>query len=139
MLVHFPIVLWSIAVAAYIASAAGVGETAEIVAKFANAAGLLMAVLAMIAGAIDIRTIDSRDEAMQVAIWHMMSMATAWVCLLLALLLSIASGIAPSTARLAAAGSGLVGFLVMAVGGWLGGRLVYTFGVGVKVPPNKAV
>lgn len=132
MLVHFPIVLWTVAAAAYVASAAGVTESADAVAKFANAAGLMMAMLAMLAGLFELRAIDSRSEAMRVATWHLMVMATVWVCFLVALMLSISTGLDQATAQLAALACAVAGFLLMAVGGWLGGRLVYEFGIAVK-------
>jgi uncharacterized membrane protein len=40
--------------------------------------------------------------------------------------------LAGSTARLAVVAFAVLGFLLMAVGGWLGGRLVYEFGIAVK-------
>jgi uncharacterized membrane protein len=132
MLVHFPIVLWTVAVVAYIAHAAGVAEPVDAVAKFANGAGLIMAMLAMLAGLFELRTIDSRSEAMRVATWHMMIMATVWVCFLMALMLSMPNGLDHSMAQLAVVICAVVGFLLMSVGGWLGGRLVYEFGVAVQ-------
>ncbi len=132
MLVHFPVALWTIAAAAYVASAAAVIDAAATVAKFANGAGLIMALLAMLAGLLELRTIDSRSEAMRVATWHMMTMATVWVFFLAALMLSTAAGLDPATAPLAAAVCAVAGFLLMGVGGWLGGRLVYQFGVAVQ-------
>jgi uncharacterized membrane protein len=68
------------------------------------------------------------------ATWHLMLMATGWVCFLLALVLPISAqpAIGHSLAQLAAAASAGVGFLLMSVGGWLGGRLVYEFGIGVR-------
>jgi uncharacterized membrane protein len=59
-----------------------------------------------------------------VATAHMMTMATLRLCFLGALLL------ASSAPVLAAVGAAL-GFCLMAVGGWLGGRLIYEFGIGV--------
>ena len=132
MLVHFPIVFWTVAAAAYVTGAAGVTEPADAVAKFANGAGLIMAMLAMLAGLIELRTIDSQSEAMQVATWHLMIMATVWVCFLIALMLPLSIGLDQATARLAAVACAVAGFLLMAVGGWLGGRLVYEFGIAVK-------
>jgi uncharacterized membrane protein len=132
MLVHFPIVLWTIAVGAYVASAAGVAEPVDVIAKFANSGGLIMAMLAMLAGLLEIRSIGSRSEAMRVATWHMMIMATVWVCFLVALMLSTSTGLDQSTAQIAAAACAVVGFLLMGVGGWFGGRLVYEFGIAVK-------
>jgi uncharacterized membrane protein len=94
--------------------------------------GLIMAIFAIAAGLLELRRIDSRSEAMRVATWHMMVMATAWVCFLLALVLPISAGAAldHSTAQLVGVASAVVGFLLMSVGGWLGGRLVYEFGIG---------
>ena len=97
MLVHFPIALWTVAVGAYVASAAGVTEPVDIIAKFANGGGLMLAMLAMLAGLLELRSIDSQSEAMRVATWHMMIMATVWVCFLVALMLTISTGLDHST------------------------------------------
>jgi uncharacterized membrane protein len=134
MLVHFPVAFWTVAAAADVADAVGMGETAAAIAKVSNAMGLIMAIFAIAAGLLELRTIDSRSEAMRVATWHMMVMATAWVCFLLALVMPISAGAAldHSTAQLAGVASAVVGFLLMSVGGWLGGRLVYEFGIGVR-------
>ena len=132
MLVHFPVVFWTVAAGAYVASAAGVSEPADVVAKLANSAGLTMAMVAMLAGLFELRSIDSRSDAMRVATWHMMIMATVWVCFLIALMLSMSTGLEATTARPATVACAVVGFLLMGVGGWFGGRLVYEFGVAVK-------
>lgn len=138
MLVHFPVAFWTVAAAAYIAEAASVGEAAAAIAKFSNVTGLIVAIFAMTAGLLELRMIDSQSEAMRVATWHMMAMATSWVCFLLALVLPIAAGtLRHSAAQLAGVASAGVGFLLMMVGGWLGGRLVYEFRVGVKDQSRK--
>lgn len=138
MLVHFPVAFWTAAVVAYVIAAAGLDERAIAIAKLANGAGLTMAVLAMGAGLLELRTIDARGEAMRVATWHLMVMATVWCCFLLALLLPMSAGTTLDhwTAQLAATVSAGVGFLLMAVGGWLGGRLVYEFGIGLRDQPK---
>ena len=66
--------------------------------------------------------------------WHLMIMATVWICFLLAFLLPIASAttLDRRTAELGATANAGIGFLLMSVGGWLGGRLVYEFGIGVS-------
>jgi uncharacterized membrane protein len=127
MLVHFPIVLWTIATIAYAANAAGVIEPAGEIAKLANGAGLIMALLAMLAGALELRTIESRSETMRVASWHMMMMGTVWFCFLVALLVGKDHSVVAAVCAAA-------GFLLMTVGAWFGGRLVYDFGVAVKSP-----
>lgn len=130
MLVHFPIVFWTVAVGAYAADLAGAFESAAAVAKWSNAAGLAVAILAMIAGLLELRTIDTKSVTMQVATWHMMVMGTAWTCFLIALLLPLSAAMGPAL-RLATAASAAAGFVLVAIGGWLGGRLVYEFGVAV--------
>src|SRR5512139_2461401 len=113
MVVHFPIVFWTVATGAYVASAAGMTEWADAVAKFANGAGLIMAVLAMLAGLFELRTIDSRSETMRMATWHMMIMATVWVCFIVALMLSLSTGLDRSTAQTAAVTCAVAGLLLM--------------------------
>lgn len=132
MLVHFPIALWTVAAGAYVVSTAGVSELAAEIGRFANMGGLVMSILAMFAGVLELRSVGSQSEAMCVATWHMMIMATVWVCFLLALMVSISAGLDRSTAQISAAACALVGFVLMGVGGWCGGRLVYEFGVAVK-------
>jgi uncharacterized membrane protein len=132
MLVHFPIVLWTIAVIAYVANAVGIIEAADKIARFSNGAGLVMALLAMLAGGFELRTIDSRSEAMRIATWHMMLMATVWFCFLGALMLQVSAGLDGSTSPYAIAACAVAGFLLMIAGAWFGGRLVYDFGVAVK-------
>src|SRR5436853_2537887 len=87
MLVHFPIALWTVATGGYLVAVATKGEMALFIAKSANAAGAIMAALAMVTGLLELRTIDAESRAMSVATWHMMVMASAWLLFLLALLL----------------------------------------------------
>jgi uncharacterized membrane protein len=133
ILVHFPVAFWTVASVAYIADAAGAAD-ADAIARVSNGAALIMALPAQLAGVLELRSIDSRSDAMRAAMQHMMVMATAWLCFLVALHLPMAAGAAMthSTVQLAAAASAAAAFLLMCVGGWLGGRLVYHFGIGVK-------
>lgn len=131
MLVHFPIAFWTAATAAYVWATFDASELATTFAKFSNGAGLCLAMLAMLAGLLELRSIDSRSEAMRVATWHMMVMTTVWTCFLLALLLSVSAGFDQATARVGEVACSVAGFVLMAVGGWLGGRLVYEFGIAV--------
>lgn len=131
MLVHFPIAFWTVAMFGYMSEAAGAGDLAGMVARFSNTAGLAMAALAMLAGLADLRPIDRQSPAMTVATRHMMVMATVWTCFLFALMLPILPDLDQSAAQLGAAAAAGFGFLLMAIGGWLGGQLVYRHGVGV--------
>jgi uncharacterized membrane protein len=132
MLIHFPISFWTVAVGAYVWAAAGASEPAAMLAKFANGAGLIIALVAMFAGLFELRSIASGSQAMQVATWHIMVMSTVWICFLIAMQLSSSTGLDHSTAQVGAVACAGAGFLLMGIGGWLGGRLVYEFGVAVK-------
>lgn len=134
MLVHFPIAFWTVAVGAYVWAAAGASESAAMVAKLANGAGLIVALIAMFAGLFDLRSIASGSQAMEVATWHLMAMSTVWVCFVAAMALSMSTELDHSTAQVGAVACAGVGFLLMGIGGWLGGRLVYEFGVAVREP-----
>jgi uncharacterized membrane protein len=89
-----------------------------------------MAIPAIAAGFIELVRIDSKTDAFRVATTHMMVMASASTLFLFALVLPLSAGLDHSLSDLLAVASAVVGFLVMAVGGWLGGRLVYEFGIG---------
>src|SRR5262249_24245004 len=55
-----------------------------------------------------------------------------WVCFLVALILSISSGVGRLPVQLAVVACAVAGFLLMGIGGWFGGGLVYWFGGAVK-------
>jgi len=95
------------------------------------------ALLAMFAGLFDLRSNAIGSQAMQVATWHIMAMSTVWICFLVAMLLSISTELDYLTAKVGAVACAVVGFLLMAIGAWLGGRLVYEFGVAVKEPTKS--
>jgi uncharacterized membrane protein len=137
MLVHFPIAFWTVAAGAYVGAAAGASESVAVVAKFANGGGLIIALLAMLPGLSDVRSVTPGSQAMQVAVWHIMVMSTVWFCFLVAMLVSISSGMDHSTAQVGAVACAGAGFLLMGIGGWLGGRLVYEFGVATKEPTKS--
>src|SRR5262249_56231164 len=115
MVVHFPVALWTVATGAYLWVAFGAGEPVVVIAKLANSAGLVMAVLAMFAGLLELRSIDKDSDAMRVAIWHMMIMATVWVFFLLSLMLSISTAPDLSAMQFCEAVFAGVGFLVIRI------------------------
>lgn len=137
MLVHFPIALWTLSVAA---DAGGLITRNEIwwSASFAcQALGLLAAVLAMVAGALDLSSLPRGHPGMDTAVAHLSVMGMAWLLYLAsAALRGLPGADAPPRSAVVA---GSAGFLCMVAGGWLGGRLVYRFGVGVKGQAGQAV
>jgi uncharacterized membrane protein len=127
MLVHFPIVFWSCALAADIV---GVFTPTLLVAGLASgslALGCAMGLLAMIAGAFDFVALPQDSPARDAAVLHFMAMCSAWLIFVVALALH---GYPPKPPAIAALLATVVGFLTMAYGARLGGKLVYEFGVG---------
>jgi uncharacterized membrane protein len=130
MLVHFPIVFWSCALAADVAGVAAHAPHAAELASATLALGGASGLLAMIAGILDFVGLAKDSPARDPAVAHLMAMCGAWLIFLMALALH---GYPPApVVSIVALITTLVGFVTMAIGGWLGGKLVYEFGVGRK-------
>lgn len=130
MLVHFPVALWTLSVAT---DAGGLvtGKETWWAASFAcQALGALAALPAMVAGALDFASMPRAHPGLNTAVAHLTAMSMAWLLFLASLAIRGLPG--PESPPLSAILPGFAGFLTMAVGGWLGGRLVYHFGVGVS-------
>lgn len=129
-LVHFPVALWTLAAGAELGGWL-FGQTLWWQFSFiCQALGLIGGLLAIGTGLLDYGTIPHRHPAREIAIGHMMLMCLSWLLFLLSLALrGLPPDQAPPPWATAAAGAG---FAAMAFGGWLGGRLVYHYGVGVS-------
>jgi uncharacterized membrane protein len=128
-IVHFPIALLFSATYADAAWMAGLSHDAHIAAVL-MAGGLAMGLAAMGAGLLDFTRLD--DAVVPHALQHMAAVGTAWLGYAVALYLRrdvLSGGTDLGSATLALS---LVSALVLAFGGWLGGRLVFTFGAGVR-------
>lgn len=124
---HFPVACWSLATAGDFASL-WLGETAWQWSAGLLAVGCGMAVLALVAGLIELVRVPEGD-ALRDTYLHMAAMLTAFA-LFTARLLLRQEGLQPLPPDGVALVLDAVGFTAMAVGGWLGGRLVYGHGVG---------
>lgn len=127
-LVHFPIGLLLSATIADVAWMAGLTANTQIAAVL-MAGGLAGGLLAMGAGMVDLAKLD--DAVVPHAMRHMTVVGLAWLGYGIALYLrrdSLSANAAISTATVAIS---IVSALLLALGGWLGGRLVYSFGAGV--------
>jgi len=130
MLVHFPIVLWTGAVATDVSGwLSGYAEWWTL-SFGCLALGNVIALAAMLAGFLDYASIPRPHPARDVAVSHMLAMSTAWLIFLVSLALRGFPPKAPGSLWVTAVAVG--GWCVMAFGGWLGGQLVYRFGVGVN-------
>ena len=129
MLVHFPIVFWSCTLVADVVSLITRASLATELAFGALAIGCVSGLLAMVAGIVDFLDVPRESPARDVSVSHLMAMCSAWLIFLVALALR---GFPPTTpVTIAALIASAAGFLTMAYGAWLGGRLVYQYRVGM--------
>lgn len=134
-LVHFPIGLLLSASAVDVAWLAGLCSDVHLAAML-MAGGLVMGLVAMGAGLVDFAGLD--QAVVPHAVRHMAAVGTAWLGYAVALYLRrdvLQGGADPGTVSVVLS---LAGATVLALGGFLGGRLVYTFGAGVAKPTRSA-
>lgn len=128
-IVHFPIALLLSASAADLAWVAGLTSDAHIGAVL-MAGGLAMGLVAMGAGLLDFTKLD--EAVVPHAVRHIMAVGLAWLGYGIALYLRRDALQGASSIGSASLALSFVSALVLCVGGFLGGRLVYTFGAGVS-------
>ena len=127
--VHFPIALLLSATAADVVRVAGLTNDVHIAAVL-MAGGLIMGLVAMAAGLVDFIKLD--EAVVPHAQRHVVVVGSAWLGYAIALYLRrdiLSGGTDVGSVSLAVS---LISALVLALGGWLGGRLVYTFGANVE-------
>ena len=129
LLVHFPVALWTVAAGADVAGWMYGWPEAWLVSFGSQAAGIVIALLAMVAGFLDFAAIPRGEPAQRVAVTHLLAMSTAWLLFIVSLAMRGLPAMNPPS--IWATATALVAWAVMAFGGWLGGRLVYEFGIGV--------
>ncbi|KAB7627539.1 DUF2231 domain-containing protein [Alkalilimnicola sp. S0819] len=126
-LVHFPIACWSLAV---VADFAGLyfGDAAWRWSQGLLIVACIMAIPAMLAGLLELSRIPE-GPALRDTWWHMGAMLLAFTLFTTRLLLGLSQGPAFAPDALAL-WLDAAGFVSLAIGGWLGGRLVYGHGLG---------
>jgi uncharacterized membrane protein len=100
------------------------------VAWWSLVAGLAMAALAATVGFVDYSLLPTKHPAFRTATAHMLTMSLSAMFFLGSAMLRDGPGAVAGSGALICSG---VGFISLLVGGWLGGTLVYHFGVAVKV------
>lgn len=126
-LVHFPVACWSLAAVADFAGL-WLGKASWQWSAGLLAVGCAIAVIAMVAGLLELARIPE-GPALRDAYLHMGLMLTAFALFTARLLLGLdhLQPVAPGTLALVL---DAVGFVALATGGWVGGRLVYGHGIG---------
>ena len=125
--VHFPFGLLLTATIADLARLAGLGPP-PLFAAWLMGAGLAAGLVAMAAGLYDLRRLS--ETQMTPAMRHMGAMAAGWLGYAIAFYLRRDILVGPAEPPPAALAVSAVSALVMALGGWLGGELVYRYGAG---------
>jgi uncharacterized membrane protein len=133
MLIPFPLALWTTSFLVDILFYFHRGGTLPIIAKFMLAAGCIGAVVAAVPGLVDWLAIK-HPETKRVANWHARLNVIALLIFAASLYLRMKSGGA------AMVGYGLkipfllslLGVILISISGWLGGKLSFEHGVGVK-------
>lgn len=129
-LVHLPLGLLSVVPVWDALSALGVGGPWSTLAFGCLAAGLLFSLPAMAAGFLDYAALEPEDPAEAVACRHMLAMLAAAGLFAASGAVRRGGGVLEPRRFFWAAGLALAGAGVMALGGWLGGELVYRLGAG---------
>ncbi len=109
------------------------------------AVGILTALLAAVAGAIDYFSVKMSGRAFRLATWHGLLNVAVLVLYTTSLLLRRHGGAAGGSRWVVAAALGFLGFGLLAATGWLGGSVAHEHRVGVierlnivKPAPHKA-
>ena len=132
--VHFPLALLLSATFADLVRVAGL-TTDTHVGAILMAGGLATGLVAMGAGLFDFTKLET--AVVPHALRHMMVMGIAWLGYAIALYLrrdTLTGGTSLSTLSQALS---VASALLLLLGGFLGGRLVYTFGAGVSKGANR--
>lgn len=130
VLVHFPVACWT---AAPVTDALFVWLREPAwwqISWWLLAIGCLTGLVAMSAGIVDLFAIPAQDKAQPVAQRHLLLMGSAWCVLLLDLLLRPLSGMPQRMTAWLGLGLSICGWIVLLIGAYAGGRLVYEFGIG---------
>lgn len=135
MLVHFPVACWTVGVAADLAGYASGHAGWWSFGLVCLNIGLVTGIAAILAGFLEFATLPKQHPAQATATLHMMWALVAWSFFALSLFLR--SGSAAEQLSLWATAASLGGLAALLAAGWLGGRLVYRFGVGVATPAQR--
>ena len=132
ILIPLPIGLWVFSVVADLVYLAGWGGPAwKTTAWYTMGGGIVGALLAAVPGPIDFFSITDR-RAGRVALLHLICNVAALVLFATSFLLRLRDPLGGLPVVVSA-----VGVLVLAVGGWMGGELVFVHGMGVKPPTRR--
>lgn len=129
LLVHFPIATWFLATLADIASLF-TNEQVGWIAGVLLIIGTITALLAMITGLIELGKINQQSPAIKIANQHMILIMISWSFYAISLFTRL-EGTHLGKPGLVAITLSIIAFIFLCCAGWMGGKLVYEYGVGV--------
>ncbi|GKS70197.1 hypothetical protein W03_22010 [Nitrosomonas sp. PY1] len=129
MLVHFPIATWFLATIADIASLF-TNEQVGWVAGVLLVIGTITALFAMTTGLLELGKIDQQSPALKIANQHMILVMVSWSLYAVSLFLRL-NGTHLEQPNLIAISFSILGFIFLCGAGWVGGKLVYEYGIGI--------
>ena len=129
MLVHFPIAFWSTAAVCDVATLFYPDFRLVEAAYACVAVGVLGGIAAITAGFVEYAAVSRSHPAQGTLSAHMLTMISAWLIFVSSLVLRGVPS-ARATVSPLALGLDLCGFAALIAGAFLGGKLVYGFGVG---------
>lgn len=130
ILIHFPMAFWMAVFPLELAGAWSGWDVCWGLAYTVNAAGLVLAVPAALAGLPELLALAKRPKESGLANAHMLVMVGAMG--IFALELYLRHGAAPpgGSMRIVILALSSAGLLLLMAGGWLGGELVFRYGAG---------
>jgi uncharacterized membrane protein len=135
MLVALPIGLWIFSIVSDLIFKFGWGGAVwNDVAFYTIAGGIVGALLSAVPGFIDLLSIDN-PKSKSIGIWHMAInlVAVALYCVNFGVRMQRAPGDNLPIVL------SVIGIVLIAISGWLGGELVYVRGVAVKKPTDQSI
>lgn len=96
--------------------------------------GLGTSVLAALAGAVDYAALPQDDAAQGTALRHMLLMLSALAPYLISVVVRGGASAPAGNALFLVLALELLGVLLLSIGGWFGGHLVFHYGVGSRKP-----
>ena len=129
ILVHFPIATWFLATIADIASLF-TNEQVGWVAGVLLVIGTITALLAMMTGLLELGKIDQQSPAIKIANQHMILIMISWSFYAVSLFMRL-NGTQIEQPGPIAISLSIIGLIFLCSAGWMGGKLVYEYGIGV--------
>lgn len=129
ILVHFPIATWFLASIADIASLF-TNEQVGWVAGVLLVIGTITALLAMMTGLLELGKIDQQSPAIKIANQHMILIMISWSFYAVSLFMRL-NGTQIEQPGPIAISLSIIGLIFLCSAGWMGGKLVYEYGIGV--------